>query len=519
MSKSPRARALLRLWAGLLVACTVAAAAPAVAAPYAAVVQDARSGDILHARNHDARLHPASLTKMMTLYVTFEAVENGEISLDQQVTISRFAASEPPSRLGLRAGQKIAVRHLIRAAAVKSANDAATALGEAVAGSEEAFAARMNRTAAALGMTRTTFKNAHGLTQSGHLSTARDMTTLGRHLFYDYPEYYNLFSRPTTNAGGTTVRNTNRRLLSAYKGADGIKTGFTNAAGFNLVASAERGGERIIVTVFGGSSGAARNKRVAELLDMGFERAPTQVAVNRPARPTYAPDAGGAADRTVRLTGLVTQSVRPLPAPRGAPSTRIATSSSIMMRDAIEDGVTEAIIGPRSDADGAAGAGTDPGAPGPGGIRRLAPHFAGVLPQGAAASPDREEVDAILDAALLADDPAPLPVPAVMRPAVTDGITVPPQPVRAALVMRREDAVGPGTWGVRLGRRGTTYEARKDMVRAVLAEPAALGAAHRTILPVKGGHAAAIDGLGELAAQRACARLTGRGLTCEVVAP
>jgi len=205
-----------------------------LAAPYAAVVIDARTGEVLHARNADTRLHPASLTKMMTLYIAFEAVERGEISLDTKVRISRHAASEPPSKLGLKAGQKIALRYLIRAAAVKSANDAATAIGEAISGSEAAFARRMNRTAKALGMTRTTFKNAHGLTETGHMSTARDMTKLGRHVLYDYPQYYNLFSRTSTSAGIATVNNTNRRLLANYRGADGIKTGYTRAAGFNL---------------------------------------------------------------------------------------------------------------------------------------------------------------------------------------------------------------------------------------------------------------------------------------------
>ncbi len=493
------AGALIRLWAGLLLAgaALLAAAAPASAAPYAAVVQDARSGEILHARNHDTRLHPASLTKMMTLYVVFEAVSNGEMSLDDRVTISNAAASEPPSRLGLRAGQKIAVRHLIRAAAVKSANDAATALGEAVSGSEAKFAARMNRTAAALGMTGTTFKNAHGLTQSGHLSTARDMTTLGRHLFYDYPAYYNLFSRAATDAGGTTVRNTNRRLLADYRGADGIKTGFTNAAGFNLVASAERGGERIIVTVFGGQSGAWRNARVAELLDLGFDRAPTQVAVSRPAMPTYAPDAGGVAGRTVRVTGLVTRSARPEPAPRGAPSARITTSSSGGLREAIEDGVTEAIIGPRSDAGAAAPGAVDPAAGFE--VASLTDPFAGLLPQGAAAAPR----------------PAAM---AALRPAApAEDIVVPPLPVRAAAVMRRGGEAG--LWSVRLRVRGTSYEARQDLVRAVLAVPAALGPAARSIAAAPGGHAATAAGLGEATARRACAQLEGRGMPCEVVSP
>jgi D-alanyl-D-alanine carboxypeptidase len=160
-----------------------------VAAPYAALVMDARTGEVLHSRNADTRLHPASLTKMMTLYIAFQAVERGEIGLDTEVTITREAANEPPSKLGLRAGQKIRLRYLLRAAAVKSANDAATAIGVALEGSEAAFARRMNRMAEAMGMTRTTFRNAHGLTESGHLSTARDMTILGRHVIYDFPEY------------------------------------------------------------------------------------------------------------------------------------------------------------------------------------------------------------------------------------------------------------------------------------------------------------------------------------------
>ena len=154
----------VRTFLAFIVVALTLAGAPALAAPYAALVVDARSGQVLHERNADARLHPASLTKMMTLYIVFEAVEHGEISLDSLVTISRNASAEPPSKIGFREGSQVRLRHLIRAAAVKSANDAATALGEAISGSEEAFAARMNRTAKALGMTRTHFENMHGLT-------------------------------------------------------------------------------------------------------------------------------------------------------------------------------------------------------------------------------------------------------------------------------------------------------------------------------------------------------------------
>ena len=291
----------------LLTAILVFTGFAAMAAPYAAFVIDARTGEVLHSTNADTRLHPASLTKMMTLYLTFEAIKNGEISLETQVTISKNAAAEPPSKLGLKAGQKIALKYLIRAAAVKSANDAATAIGEAVSGSEAAFARRMNKTAKALGMTRTTFKNANGLTETGHMSTARDMTTLGRHLFYDFPEYYNLFSRITTQAGAKAVHNTNRKFLNAYDGADGIKTGYTAAAGFNLVASAQRGNERIIATIFGGRSTAMRNEKMAELLDLGFRRAPSQADEQKPDLPVYG------RKTIVVAQSAVTHSPRPRP--------------------------------------------------------------------------------------------------------------------------------------------------------------------------------------------------------------
>ena len=282
------ARALIR--AGVIIVAVAVVAIWAGAshsAQYASMVMDARNGKVLYSRNADMRLHPASLTKMMTLYIAFEAVENGEISLDTKVKISRFAASEPPSKINLRPGSRIALRYLIRAAAVRSANDAATAIGEAISGSERAFAGRMNRTARMMGMRKTNFKNAHGLTHEGHVSTARDMTILARHIIYDYPEYYNLFSRRSTDAGIATVWNTNRKFLGAYNGADGIKTGYTRAAGFNLVASAQRGSKRIIATVFGGRSVTTRNNHVAELLDKGFRMARNNVALERPELPEY----------------------------------------------------------------------------------------------------------------------------------------------------------------------------------------------------------------------------------------
>jgi D-alanyl-D-alanine carboxypeptidase len=334
----------------LIVFAVAMAIAPicALAAPYADFVIDARTGEVLHQTNADARLHPASLTKMMTLYIAFQAIERGEISLDTVVTVTPYAAGQAPSRLGLKAGQKIALRYLIRAAAIKSANDAAAAIGDAIEGDRASFAKRMNRTAKALGMTRTTFQNANGLTASGHLSTARDMTTLGRHLFYDFPQYYSIFSRRSADAGIAQVASTNRRFLDSYEGADGIKTGYTGPAGFNLVASAQRGNKRIIATVFGGKSTAQRNARVVELLDLGFGKAPNRVKEQPPAAPEFMAEAdteepaddlmaeavagsvaanNPAAGKTIRVSGAITES--PRPKARGASQQPLLAAATI----------------------------------------------------------------------------------------------------------------------------------------------------------------------------------------------
>ncbi|WP_268939840.1 D-alanyl-D-alanine carboxypeptidase family protein [Paracoccus aeridis] len=292
------------------------------AAPFAAFVMDARTGKEIYSKNADARLHPASLTKMMTLYMAFAAIEQGKVRLDSKVTVSSHAAAQPPSRVGLRPGQKIELRYLIRAAAVKSANDAATAIGEGLGGSEAKFAAQMTATARALGMRNTTFRNANGLTVEGHYSSARDLTTLGRRLFYDFPQYYNIFSRRTADAGIATVSSTNRRFLDSYQGADGIKTGYTRAAGFNLTASAQRGNKRIIATVLGGTSTAMRNATMAQLLDTGFGAVPSQVREIRPAGPVLTVEK----KRVVQVARADVKPVAPVAIPVGVrPAARAST--------------------------------------------------------------------------------------------------------------------------------------------------------------------------------------------------
>ncbi|QGY00429.1 D-alanyl-D-alanine carboxypeptidase [Roseovarius faecimaris] len=472
----------------------------AAAAPYAALVMDARSGKVLHARNADTRLHPASLTKMMTLYVVFEAIENGEISLDTQVRISKHAASEPPSKLGLKAGQQIRLRYLIRGAAIKSANDAATAIAEAVEGSEAKFARRMNRTAKAMGMTRTTFKNAHGLTESGHLSTARDMTVLGRHLFYDYPEYYNLFSRLTADAGVRTVSHTNARLLKSYKGADGIKTGYTRAAGFNLTASAERNGERIIATVFGGRSTASRNAKVAELLDLGFKRAPRRVALHKPQKPAYmgkiqggttaiasaapaekAPD--GHYGKTVRLASAaaVKTSLRPQLRP-GAEPQPVALAE--------KDDIDKAVLAAQQVAL-AASQQAQPTAKPAARPKDL------VL---ASASPAASVEKSAVDEAVLA---------AVREPA--------PDPVQE--VVTRISTSGGRYWGINVGRYPSEYKARKVLLTVALNEMSTLDGSLRKVVKRKGGFDANFMGMTQESADLACRRLQAKQVTCFTIGP
>ncbi|WP_085306746.1 D-alanyl-D-alanine carboxypeptidase family protein [Planktotalea arctica] len=445
------------------------------AAPYAAFVMDARSGEVLHARNADTRLHPASLTKMMTLYVAFQAIENGEIGLDTTVTISANAAAEQPSKLGLRAGQRIKFRFLIRASAVKSANDAATAIGEILEGSEAAFARRMTRTAKALGMSKTTFKNAHGLTEAGHLSTARDMSILGRHMLYDYPEYYNLFSRITTDAGIKTVPNTNRRLLSNYKGADGIKTGYTRAAGFNLVASAERGNERIIATVFGGRSTATRNARVAELLDMGFKRAPSQVALRKPAKPAY----GGsrATAKTIRVVRAVKQS----PRPKARSSLVDGAPVLVSLKDDVRQALFEAQVNSASDVQ---------------------------VTNAASAS-----TAAVLQSPKPAARPKALMMASLTQPKPETKARPNPE------VVTRLSTSGGRHWGINIGKYPNRYRAERVLLKTALAEMSTLNGARRTVTERKSGYDANFVGMTRESADLACRRLQARNVQCFMIAP
>jgi D-alanyl-D-alanine carboxypeptidase len=246
-------------------AATFTAIPVAFAAQYAGIVVDAKTGKVLYSENADSLRYPASLTKMMTLYLTFEALEAGKINKDTPVPFSKNASAEPPSKLGVRSGNAITVEQAILSMVTRSANDSSTALGELLGGSEDRFARIMTNKARALGMTRTTYRNANGLPNDAQMTTARDQARLGMALRQHFPQYYSYFSTRSFRFGKQTIGNHNR-LLGNVRGVDGIKTGYTRAAGFNLVTSAQADGRSIVGVVLGGKSGGARDAQMRALV-------------------------------------------------------------------------------------------------------------------------------------------------------------------------------------------------------------------------------------------------------------
>lgn len=248
----------------------------------AQLLLDARTGEVLASENPDVLNHPASLTKMMSVYMVFDAIKAGKLSWDSPVPFSKHAASRPPTKLFVKAGDSITVREAVLAMIVRSANDASAAIGEKIGGSEEGFAALMTRKARSLGMMNTTFFNASGLPHPRQFTTARDMSTLGVALMRDFPKEYELFATKSFKFRGKTI-NGHNNLMYRYKGMDGIKTGYTNASGFNLVSAVEHDGRRVIGVVMGGRTAASRDKIMERLIDANIKKASTgqQLLVSR----------------------------------------------------------------------------------------------------------------------------------------------------------------------------------------------------------------------------------------------
>lgn len=314
--------ALKAVWQFMLVSILVIGAPSAATAnsKYAGIVVDAKTGKTLYADHADALRYPASLTKMMTLYLTFEALKSGRISKSTRIPVSRNAAAEVPTKLGLKPGQTITVEQAIFSLVTKSANDVATALGEFLGGSEAGFAQMMTARARQLGMSSTTFKNAHGLPNGAQKSTARDMARLGMALRDHHPEYYDYFRTRSFTYKGRTYGNHNR-LLDRVKGVDGIKTGYIRASGFNLVSSVETDGRSIVAVVMGGRSGRSRNTHMIDLIGRYLSKAstgPDRFVIDRPG--------------TDALVASVRLPEDDVPVPTDRPSIKIVTAY-------VEDGI------------------------------------------------------------------------------------------------------------------------------------------------------------------------------------
>jgi D-alanyl-D-alanine carboxypeptidase len=289
--------------------------------PYAAIVVDDKSGEVLHEANADELRHPASLTKIMTLYLLFEQLEAGNLKLDTPLPISRWASIQNPTKLGLKAGQTITAEDAIKGLVTRSANDAAVVIAEAIGGTEAEFGKQMTLKAGLLGMASTTYVNASGLPADMQFTTARDQATLGRAIQHRFPTYYQYFALPSFRFRGVDIGNHNT-LLRSVRGVDGIKTGYTVASGYNLVSSVRRDDRHIVAVVLGGKSGGARDARMRELIEQYISRASTERTALIVAEATFAdaaqakvalpalallvasgPDAGGAAAAAASVAG------------------------------------------------------------------------------------------------------------------------------------------------------------------------------------------------------------------------
>jgi D-alanyl-D-alanine carboxypeptidase len=299
--------------------------------PYAAIVLDANSGKVLHSDKADELRHPASLTKIMTLYLLFEKLDAGKIRLDSQLPVSEHASAQAPTKLGLKPGQTIEAEDAIRGMVTKSANDAAVAIAEAVGGSEHDFAELMTAKAHALGMNHTVYRNASGLPNDDQVTTARDQATLGRVIQERFPRYYKYFATPSFTWQGETLRNHNH-LLGHVEGLDGIKTGYTQASGFNLVASVRRNDRHIVSVVMGGTSAGARDARMRSLIGDYLDSASPQrnmiasVAAGRKEEARKEETRKGETRREearkdeARLSAMIRSATTPTPEPRPRPA-------------------------------------------------------------------------------------------------------------------------------------------------------------------------------------------------------
>ncbi|MBB3140462.1 serine hydrolase [Halomonas organivorans] len=469
---------------------------------YAGIVIDADTHEILYAENADAPRYPASLTKMMTLYLLFEAIEGRSMSLGQPLPVSAAAAAMPATKLYLKPGESIPVETAIESLIVTSANDVAVVVAEALGGSERHFARMMTQQARELGMRHTTFRNASGLPDDAQVTTARDMAVLARRLMLDFPQYYHYFSLQRFTWRGKTHRGHNR-LLANYPGTDGLKTGFIRASGFNVATSAVHDGRRMLSVVMGGFSAASRDEHMADLLNRGFARAALADGHNWLARTAISNE---------RLMPLP---ARPMPPPRGqmlasletsvpAPTPRVAAPRTVSPAPAASEPTPQAapsvasVPGPVVSESAPRVASSVASAPGP--VVSEPPSTpAAVAREAAVPSPDEAIVAAAATPAAAGD--------AGVRRA---------DPLRP-MIDQNEPAVG--GWGVQVGAFSDAEHARRLADRAAERLATELADARVAVPRVEGAgvYRARLVDLHEGQARQACQRLQAQGMDCMVV--
>ncbi|MDT8893155.1 serine hydrolase [Halomonas sp. I1] len=460
--------ALILLLAVTLLAGTAQANNPR----YAGIVIDTDTSEILYAENADAPRYPASLTKMMTLYMLFETLDQGGMTLGQRLPVSSTAAGMPATKLWLKPGSSIPVEKAIQALVVRSANDVAVVVAEALGGSESHFARMMTTRAREMGMEDTTFRNASGLPDDRQVTTARDMALLARRLMLDFPQYYPYFSLSRFTWRGKTLTGHNN-LLDSYPGADGLKTGFIRASGFNVATSAKRGGRRILSVVMGGYTAASRDEHMANLLDRGFLRA------------SLSDGRGFLANTRITDDHLLPGARRPIP-------------SSGQMLASADDTTPEpqAISSPSRD-EVIATAGTGVGA-----VTSVSEPTPARETSGVTSTPEQASSS---------------PSPSTVAVASAASRSHAPDPIRR--VVDQHEAAMPGSWGVQVGAFSDADHARRLAARAAERLTAELADARVAVPHVAeaGVYRARLVDMQEGQARNACRRLQAQGMDCMVV--
>lgn len=493
-SHSPLRRLAGFVAAALALSITLAVMRPAQAAePRAAsMVVDANTGAVLHNKAGDETVYPASLTKMMTLYMTFELIELGRLNYDSRIKMTAEGAAAAPSKLDLEPGEELTVLQAIKALITKSANDVAIALAQHIGGTEANFARLMTRKARELSMPNTTFRNASGLPDPEQTTTARDMVTLGLRLQDDFPRHYRLFSTRTFSFRGKTYRNHNA-LLARYKGTDGIKTGYTRASGFNLVSSVRRDGKHVVAAVFGGDTARERNGKMQSLLSRTLAKASRQVT-RRPALVARAPQPVRASPPRM-VAETTTPPEAPPPAPAAPPSAReretsIAVAKVRAVRIGSNAHTERAPAQPVFAVAGAGGPMPDAGS------TAAFPRF---VPQTGALQPSTLQAQAAhLERAQ--PSPAPQPIAALAAPA--------PRAPR-------------GPFEIQIGAYGDSAEAERRMSTARQRAGGMLDAYRGVAVPVESGasklYRARFRGFDATAANATCSRLKSLQIDCFVI--